>query len=280
LTEPEWKKYLADFNEGLGVVYERFMLNGYFERLMRREWIGSVLEAPLFGMAGVSGINSVCFAEKGCRVTLMDDDAERLEGIRRIWQRLAAPVDLRLAHGFHVLPFEDAKFDLVWNFAALWHVQDVPDLLREMVRVSRKLVFVSMPNRYQVGYLLRKHLLDKDFFDRVDESWVSIRRIKKQLLASGARIVDEGVLDVPPWPDTCMPAGEFLSRLGIRSTRLQKWFSDDAGWQWSTMDYYTGADPSLRERVEKYAWLDKAALPWTVKSVWAHHHYVLARVGR
>jgi hypothetical protein len=33
----------------------------------------------------------------------------------------------------------------------------------------------------------------------------------------------------------------------------------------------------LREQVLKYAWLDHAALPWQVKSVWAHHRYLLGR---
>ncbi len=28
----------------------------------------------------------------------------------------------------------------------------------------------------------------------------------------------------------------------------------------------------------KYAWLDKVELPWQLKSIWAHHHYLLGRV--
>ncbi len=27
----------------------------------------------------------------------------------------------------------------------------------------------------------------------------------------------------------------------------------------------------------RYAWLDHAPLPWQVKSVWAHHRYVVGR---
>ena len=37
--------------------------------------------------------------------------------------------------------------------------------------------------------------------------------------------------------------------------------------------------PSLHEEVMKYAWLDHAPLPWQIKLVWAHHHYVLGTVG-
>ena len=74
-------------------------------------------------------------------------------------------------------PFDDESFDLAWNWAALWHLPDgspegaeVPEsFLRELVRVSRKVVFVAMPNRVQVGYLMRKYLLERDFVNYVDE---------------------------------------------------------------------------------------------------------------
>jgi hypothetical protein len=60
-----WRRYLTDYNEGLGLVYERFVLNDFLEDLRRRFDIRSVLEAPLYGMAGVSGINDVHLAQNG-----------------------------------------------------------------------------------------------------------------------------------------------------------------------------------------------------------------------
>ena len=56
--DPAWRKYLTDYNEGLGLVYERFVLNDFLLYLKGQYGFQSVLEAPLFGMAGVSGINS------------------------------------------------------------------------------------------------------------------------------------------------------------------------------------------------------------------------------
>jgi hypothetical protein len=41
------------------------------------------------------------------------------------------------------------------------------------------------------------------------------------------------------------------------------------------MDYYLGRQPDLYERVMRYAWLDRAPIPWRIKAVWAHHRYVL-----
>jgi hypothetical protein len=286
--EPAWKRYLTDYNEGLGLVYERFVLNDFLLALRREHGLETVLEAPLYGMAGVSGINSVALAQAGAGVTLVDDHAKRLAGVERIWGELGLPATFVHHTDWGCLPFADDAFDLAWNWAALWHLpHDAPDgtggeggselpaaLLRELVRVSRRLVFVAMPNRVQVGYLLRKYVLERDFVEYVDEDWADIGRVRRVLEGAGVRIVDQGVLDVPPWPDTVMPASEVLRRLGIRSKKLEGQFSGDA-WQWSTMAYYLGEQPDLYERVKRYAWLDRAPIPWRIKAVWAHHRYLV-----
>ncbi len=282
MAEPSWKRYLNDYNEGLGLVYERFVLNDFLLALRKEFGIESVLEAPLFGMAGVSGINSVALAQSGAEITLVDDHGERLAAIERIWGELELLAHLLHHTGWDQLPFEDNSFDLAWNWAALWHLSDgspegarTPEsLLQELVRVSRRVVFVAMPNRVQVGYLMRKYLLERDFVDYVDEEWADIGRVRRVLEASGLRIARQGVLDVPPWPDTVMPASEVLQRLGIKSKKLEGQFSGDS-WQWSTMAYYLGQQPDLYDRVMRYAWLDRAPIPWRIKAVWAHHRYLV-----
>jgi hypothetical protein len=282
MTEQPWKRYLTDYNEGLGLVYERFVLNDFLQTLKAQYGIESVLEAPLFGMAGVSGINSVALAQSGVAVTLVDEHAERLASVKRIWGELSLSADFVHHTGWRELPFADDSFDLVWNWAALWHLPDGSSedadrpeaLLRELVRVSRRVVFVAMPNRAQVGYLLRKYVLERDFVHHVDERWADIGRVRRVLEEADVRIIQQGVLDVPPWPDTVMPASEVLTRLGIRSKKLEDQFSGDA-WQWSTMAYYLGQQPDLYDRVMRYAWLDRAPIPWRIKAVWAHHRYVV-----
>jgi hypothetical protein len=143
------------------------------------------------------------------------------------------------------------------------------------VRLSRRLIFVAMPNRLQVGYLLRKFVLEPEFVRYVDESWTDMGRIRRVLEDAGARIVRQGVLDVPPWPDTVMPASQVLRRLGLRSRSLEGRFSG-AAWEWNTMAYYLGRQPELRARVMKYAFLDQVRLPWQIKAIWAHHRYFVA----
>lgn len=275
---PIWQHYLSDYNEGLGLVYERFVLNDFLLKLRDRYGIQTVLEAPLYGMAGVSGINSVVLARAGCTVTLVDDEPARLAGVRRIWGELDLPatfVDLSGGDWGH-LPFDDDAFDLAWEWAGLWYLPDPAALLGELVRVARKAVFVAMPNRLQVGYWLRKYVLDRGFVEEVDEGWADMGRIKRALRAAGARIVEQGVLDVPPWPDTVMPAAQVLQRLGIRSRKLDRQFTGES-WQWSTMAYYLGEQPDLRARVMRYALLDRLPLPWQLKAIWAHHRYVVGR---
>ena len=275
-----WRRYLTDYNEGLGLVYERFVLNDFLENLRQRHRIQSVLEAPLYGMAGVSGINDVIFARRGVQVTMVDDTPERVEGVQRIWRDdLQLPVNLVNIppDGWGRLPFADRSFDLTWEWAGLWYIADPAGLLRELARTSRNLVFVAMPNNIQVGYWMRKLVIDREFFTTHDESWTDIGRIRRILEEAGVEIIGQGVLDVPPWPDTVMPASEVLKRLGIRSRQLEAQFTGE-GWTWSTMAYYLGEQPDLYDRVMQYAWLDHAALPWQVKSIWAHHRYLLGRV--
>lgn len=278
--EESWRRYLSDYNEGLGLVYERFVLNDFLLDLAQRHDLRSVLEAPLYGMAGVSGINSFALAQEGATVTLVDDNAERLAGVERIWREdLRLPVNLaRVAPGgWRSLPFADGSFDLAWEWAALWYIDNPAGLLAELARVSRKLVLVAMPNTWQVGYWMRKWVIDREFFYNHDETWTDMSRIIGLLQDMGLEVVEQGVLDTPPWPDTVMPANEALKRLGIRSRRLEQQFTGD-NWEWNTMAYYMGQEPDLRERVIQYAWLDHAPLPWQVKAVWAHHRYVVARV--
>jgi SAM-dependent methyltransferase len=51
------------------------------------------------------------------------------------------------------LPFEDASVDVVLATGVLHHVARPPEVLREMMRVARKAVFISDSNRFAQGRL-------------------------------------------------------------------------------------------------------------------------------
>jgi SAM-dependent methyltransferase len=263
------------FDEGLGTVYERFMLNNFFDVLMHTYPIREVLEVPLYGMTGLTGINSAHFADTGCMVTLVDSKKEKIHEATQIWQFLPHNQKTNILHHKNLskLPFEDSRFDLVWNFAALWHVKEADLLLSEMIRVSSNLILIMVPNKKQLGYLLRKYVLDKAFFEVVDETWAEVDKVSSVLTSLGAKMKERGVLDVPPWPDTCMPLSQILEIVRICKNRKVK--ASKGGWSWDIMSYYLGKDQSLKKKVERFSFLERMPLPWQLKAFWAHHQYVL-----
>ncbi len=267
---------ISHFDEGLGTVYERFILNSFFDDLIGANSIDEVLEVPLYGMTGLTGINSVHFVNRGCNVTLVDPERENVDEALTLWNMLPykrGQYKVLYHENISELPFVDGSFDLVWNFAALWHVKKAGQLLYEMARVSSNLILIVVPNKKQIGYLLRKHILDKEFFEGVDETWADIGKIVSMLASLDLKVKDQGVMDVPPWPDTCMPIGQMLEKLKIKKNRVRK--GPNSQWTWDIMSYYLGKDCTLKKKVERFSFIEKMSIPWQFKALWAHHRYVI-----
>ena len=256
-------------------MYERFMLNRLFDGLLARHPIRTVLEVPLYGMTGLTGINSVRFAERGCDLALVDSRKESIEEARRLLDTLPHGGRCTTVHQANLsrLPFADRGFDLVWNFAALWHVKNAEGLLSEMARVSSHLVLVVVANTAQPAYRLRKHLVDKGFFATVDERWTDIGRVNGCLSALGMHRVAQGVVDVPPWPDTCMPIGKIMEKIGLRREGRGRRRDSKRLWRWDIMEHYLGRDRTLKRAIGRLAFLEELPIPWWMKTVWAHHRY-------
>lgn len=261
----DWKRYIEDYDEGLGTVYERFKLNEILERIRLQYGVQSVLEVPVEGMTGVPGINSFGLAKSGCNATLVDTDEERLSAVRNLWTKLGLSdkISSQLCKNLGSLPFGDSSFDLVWNFASLWHVKEAEKLVSEMARVAKKVVFISMPNTAQVGYLMRR-VYQRNFFSGVNTDWCDMKKIEGILLKSGLRVTKRGVFDIPPWPDTCFPASGLLSSKGKQK------------WRWSMVDYYLGKAPEYDKKIKSYSIIEDAPIPLFLKKLWAHHNYLIA----
>jgi len=56
------------------------------------------------------------------------------------------------------LPFADASFDVVCEFAVLHHVPNPQEVVREMLRVAKKAVFISDSNRFGQGSIAARLL--------------------------------------------------------------------------------------------------------------------------
>ena len=247
------------YDEGLGTVYERIMLNKMFDKIIDEYHPRFILETPIFGMTGLTGINSVQFARRECHVTLCDT-SHPLELARDLWQKLNLPINtVEVASLSKTITLTSNTFDLVWNFAALWHIANAPNLIGEMTRLSKNLVLIFVQNKTQIGYLLRKYVIDKKLFATVHEEWLNTYMIKRTLLSNNFYILKEGIIDVPPFPDVAMPVGRKVK----------------SDWSWNVMDYYMGKDDGLLTRLEKYQFIENSNLPF--KKFWSHHRFILAQ---
>jgi hypothetical protein len=265
-----WEHYFETRHEGLGTTYERFILHDHFLKIKERHGVGTVLEAPLFGMTGISGINSVWWAIHGAEVTLVDHNRERLACIKQVWQELL--LNIRLVYvprPCPSLPFQDGEFDMSWNFAALRPDLKSVSLLRELSRITRKVIFICVPNRLNLFRLVCTLLKRSNGFSK--RSGINPKIMIDTLTREGWQLEEAGYLDVPPWPDTAMSKEDLLRKIGLKqcAKRLEEGISDKG--RISILDYFGGMDKEMASRMRKYTFLEKS--PQWLKTVWAHHSY-------
>jgi ubiquinone/menaquinone biosynthesis C-methylase UbiE len=85
-------------------------------------------------------------AAAGGRTTGIDIDDTAVNNARRLVKEASGIEEVRAYDG-KVIPYPEKSFDIVTCIDVIEHVPDYERLLREMVRVSRGVVFVSTPNR-------------------------------------------------------------------------------------------------------------------------------------
>ena len=221
-------------------------------------------------MTGISGINSLWWAKHGAGVTIVDDNARRLSHIKRAWEQAGCKADFIYQESWLSLPLENDAVDLSWNFAALWWLNDLVPIFAELARISRKAILICVPNNNGVGLRARK-IFDKESVAKLKIGHIDPIRIKSALSVLGWGVRDEGLFDIPPWPDIAMKKEDLLRKLkmGWLASRLAPKESSTV----SILDYYKDAAPSLEDQVLKYAFLEKA--PRFFRSIWAHHRYFL-----
>jgi SAM-dependent methyltransferase len=261
-----WQKYFVNPDEGLGTTYERFVLHNYFSRFKARYDVRTIVEAPSFGMTGVSGINSLWWAQQGVEVTVVDQCLERMESIQKVWEQTGLKMNLVFqSPDSSVLPFADRSFDMAWNFAALWYASDGEAYLKELARVAKRALFICVPNSHNICWVTRPDDASDVNMDYINPDWII-----SSLVPYGWRLVERGFLDVPPWPHIELRKEEMLRRVGLsRIARAME--AKNAGV--CIVDYFTGRLPAMEGQVLKYSFLEQS--PGWLKKYWAHHRFAL-----
>lgn len=265
-----WKEYFdVDRDEGLGSSYERVILNRKLDAIRRQYAVKTVLEAPAFGFTGLSGINSMDLAMKGVAISLLDHDRERVERIQEVWAEARLPLDAGVVDSYRHLPFRTGVFDMSWNFAAMWFVEELDRFLAELVRVTSKVIVIGVPNRNGLGYLSEKYVSGAELRHLVREAHIVPKSIVRSMRQHGWKLVEHVYIDAPPWPDIGMKKEDFLQVLNLGSLVRRESTSTASG-PLSIMNYYTGADPAFERNMLKYYWWERMA-PRPIKFFWAHH---------
>jgi len=251
--------------EGKGLDYERYALNRLFGKLVRTHGIRTVLEIPASGEKAMPSIYSLAFAEAGCEVTLVNPQ----EKSRWAWEELGYPVTYVDCDDLAKTGFDGGSFDLVWNFMALAKHHDPQALLREMARLSRAHVLSIAVNRFNPGFFSHRavHRINHVPWNHGDIRFMSPFFVRRYLDDRGLRVVDRGVVDTPPYPDS----------LGFRDMRLHRMKVDlnQIDWDSRTVHWMKRGDYPTKIKLLYLA--ERLPLPWVVKLVYAHLFWVLAR---
>jgi len=268
-----WPDYFINPDEGLGTTYERFILQHLFQEIDINFKIDSVLETPAFGMTGISGINSLWWSKAGKKVTLTDTEPDRLNRIQKVWIQLGLPVQTVLCSE-RELPFAAGSYDLVWNFASLWFLNDLDYFAVQVKNIAGKIIFICVPNARGLGFRLRK------YFTRLpaDLHLENIRpqRIRRVFDGQGWKLHKQGIFDVPPWPDIPMKKEDLMQKLHLgfllKLVNRQD-SSTPAGRQSNILDYFAGKNNNLEKEILRYSWFENFPKPFRL--LWGHHLFFI-----
>lgn len=265
-----WRNYfLEDRNEGLGSSYERIVLNLKLEELRKKYNITSVLEVPVFGFTGLSGINSMCLAKNGLTVHLIDNHKERLELIKQVWKEVNLTADFLYQEKYEQLPFADQSIDFAWNFSAMWFLEDLETFLQKLARIISKVIMICVPNRSGFGYLSQKYISGGDLRRFLREDFIIPKNVITSMQKAGWKLIDNNYIDCPPWPDIGMAKEDFFKLFGfgflVNQDKSKIPF-------YSILDFYSGNDKEFAQKMLQYMWIEKVT-PKFFKFFWAHHKY-------
>jgi len=267
-----WKSYFLTCHEGLGSSYERIILNKLLLFLKTRYNIKSVLETPLFGFTGLSGLNSVILSKAGCTVTVTDHDLERIELILALFKKIETEINVTFTPSYTSLPFENKSHDMSLNFSAIWFVEDLTTFLVELDRVTSKIILICVPNKSGLGFRWQKAHSSIAANVTFHEKYIDPENIIEGLTKLHWTFINEEFIDCPPWPDIGMSKELLFRKLFVKKSSGKENVKYKK--PLSIIDFYKGKDPEFSRRMEKYGLFENYA-PTIFKKYWAHHKWLL-----
>ena len=265
-----------DYQDGMGTIYERVKLNNFLKTLIDKYHITSVLEGPSDGLTGVRGLGSSIFALNGIPVTYVTPSEKEAEMVRKHWEVFETAYGKKLPHNVIVSDellsdLADNSYDLIWNFCVIEHFANPSDILKAMKRVSKRFVMVQNQNIWNMGTIphIIYHKLSGEPWNHGSFKYMFLGKLKKIVSDNNLKVLEEGLIDVPPWMDTWNMPFRWIFQ------KISKITGGDGNWRWSIMD-----SPDLTkyaDSIKKLSFIeDSKIIPIPIKFMFAHHGYILS----
>lgn len=287
----ELQKYYPLFNEGYGTEYERFALNKFAEKMVKKYNISTVLEMPANGVMGVPGIKSLVFAKIGCDVTVSNPSQEFLDTAKKVWDALGLEANF-IKSNWIDSKFNDDSFDLVWNFCVYEHFENPGKVVEEMLRVTQKFIFLEIQNALNLGIPVHQfyHLLNRKPWDHGNLDQMKLSNIIEIINKNKASIVETGATDMPPWPDINIKIKDMVSKNNNNNSNrnIDNKIADELrpAVQLKDVnkiveDIHSFKKPLLKNKTVLQLFniwysLIECGTPDTLKKFYAHHPYIIA----
>jgi len=283
------QQYYPLLHEGYGTEYERFAMNKFVAKMVKKYDISTVLEMPANGVMGISGIKSLMFARVGCDVTVSHPSQEFLDNAKKMWDCFGLEANFVKTHWVNSI-FDDNSFDLVWNFCVYEHFDNPEAVIREMLRVTNKYVFLEIQNVHNIGLPVHRlyHLFHNQPWDHGNMRQMKISTLSNIFNGLNAVGTEIGATDMPPWPDINIGLKEMLARKKneikieavpygeLRPQVRTKDLND------IVRDINSFKIPKVKDEVvyklfNIWYYLIETTTPFIFKRFFAHHPYMIAR---
>ena len=145
-----------------------------------------------------------------------------------------------------------------------------------MTRVTRKTIFICVPNTYGLGYQIRDKFFEKDQPGLYPAN-IRPKRFISILNHLNWHVVKTGYFDIPPWPDIAMKKEDLLQKLGLGFILKKKKDASNSNNRLCITDFFSGKNPDMENQILKYGFLERA--PFPIKQLWGHHRYFIFERG-